>query len=71
MIEHLGLMPWEADRVTPKEARLLLSGANKRLMVITDAIESAAVQIVGVQLKDGGRNLIDALNNRRAQRDKK
>ena len=67
---ELGLLPSEIDELTPREARLLLSGANKRLMIITDAIESAAVQIVGVQLKDGGRKLIDALNNRRAMRDK-
>jgi hypothetical protein len=70
-IEQLGILPWDAGMLTPRDARLLLSGADRRLTILTDAIETAAVQIAGVHLKDGGKSLADRLNAKRAERDRK
>ena len=70
-MEDLGLLPWEADRLTPHEARLLLSGANKRLVVIVDTIEAATVNIVSCLSRKGGEHLKAQFEQRMHERHKK
>jgi hypothetical protein len=45
-VERLGLMPWDVERLTVKEARQLLSRRNEDLETVVEAIHVASAQVV-------------------------